>query len=86
MKATDEDGRTCLTYARAALSIATAKQQKIGSVVTSDNQVVACNNLIDLLAACGCQDVAVVPGSGTLPRRRGSQALPPLEKVTSSVI
>lgn len=86
VKATDEDGRTCLTYARAALSIATAKQQKIGSVVTSDNQVVACNNLIDLLAACGCQDVAVVPGSGTLPRRRGSQALPPLEKVTSSVI
>ncbi|XP_017769282.1 PREDICTED: centaurin-gamma-1A isoform X2 [Nicrophorus vespilloides] len=88
VKAIDQDGRTCLTYAKAAYGIAISKQpQQTGNnSANSDASLAACKSLIELLIISGCPETTSVPGSGTLPRRRGSQALPSFEKVTSSVI
>ncbi|KAL3276489.1 hypothetical protein HHI36_011869 [Cryptolaemus montrouzieri] len=85
VKSVDQDGRTPLAYARAALSIAIAKSQTAN---TLNSEVVAtCRSLIELLIFYGCPEVSsLVPGSGTLPRRRGSQVVPYLEKLPSSVI
>ncbi|XP_044261773.1 centaurin-gamma-1A isoform X1 [Tribolium madens] len=82
VKAVDQDGRTCLAYARAAASIAAAKCQSNNSV-TADVSAAASRSLVDLLLSYGCPEVSCVPGSGTLPRRRGSQTMPQLP---SSVI
>lgn len=80
----DEEGRTCLAYAKAAANIAAAKSGNN----TMGVSVQACKQLIELLLSYGCPDVSNVPGSGTLPRRRGSsQAMPTsFEKLPSSVI
>jgi len=85
VKAIDQDGRTCLTYARAALSIANAKSQQSGNSANPEilNTI---KNLIDLLISCGCPEATPMPGSGTLPRRRGTQPLPSFEKSAPSVI
>ncbi|XP_063906737.1 centaurin-gamma-1A isoform X2 [Zophobas morio] len=85
VKAVDQDGRTCLAYARAAASIAAAKLQTSNSV-TADLSAAASRSLVDLLLSYGCPEVSCVPGSGTLPRRRGSQTMPQFEKLPSSVI
>lgn len=85
MKAVDQDGRTCLAYARAAASIAMAKSQSANSV-NADMSVAAAQSLVELLLSYGCQEMGCNPGTGTLPRRRGSQALPQFEKLPSSVI
>lgn len=85
VKAVDQDGRTCLAYAKAALSIVTAKSQTSNSI-NADVTIATCRSLIDLLISYGCPDVSCVPGSGTLPRRRGNQTLPQYEKVPPSVI
>lgn len=79
----DEEGRTCLAYAKAAANIAAAKSANNAMGVS----VQTCKHLIDLLISYGCPDVSNIPGSGTLPRRRGSQAMPSsFEKLPSSVI
>lgn len=75
VKAVDQDGRTCLAYAKAAASIAAAKLQSNGSVA-ADVSAAASRSLVELLLSYGCPEVSCVPGSGTLPRRRGSQTLP----------
>jgi Arf-GAP/GTPase/ANK repeat/PH domain-containing protein 1/3 len=85
VKAVDQDGRTCLAYARAAASIAAAKLQTSNSV-SADVSAAASRSLVDLLLSYGCPEVSCVPGSGTLPRRRGSQTMPQFEKLPSSVI
>ncbi|EEZ97569.1 Centaurin-gamma-1A-like Protein [Tribolium castaneum] len=84
VKAVDQDGRTCLAYARAAASIAAAKSQSNNSV-SADVSAAASRSLVDLLLSYGCPEVSCVPGSGTLPRRRGTtnQTMPQLP---SSVI
>lgn len=94
MKILDQDGRSCLAYARAAASIAAAKSQSnsttalnSGSASTVDSSSVTIKNLIDLLLSLGCPEVSWVPNNGgTIPRRRGSQTLPQFEKLPSSVI
>lgn len=83
MKAVDQEGRTCLAYARAAASI--AKSQS-GNSVNAEVSAAASRGLVELLLSYGCPEVSNVPGSGTLPRRRGSQVLPTYEKLPSSVI
>lgn len=85
MKAVDQDGRTCLAYARAAASIAAAKSQS-GNSINADVSAAASRGLVELLLSYGCPELSNVPGSGTLPRRRGSQVLPSYEKLPSSVI
>lgn len=85
MSAVDQDGRTCLAYARAAASVAAAKSQS-GNAVSAEVSAATSRALIELLLSNGCPDVSSVPGSGTLPRRRGSQQLLPFEKLPSSVI
>lgn len=83
VKSVDQDGRTCLAYARAAASIAAAKST---NSVNAEVCLATSRGLVELLLSYGCPEVSCVPGSGTLPRRRGSQALPPFDKLPSSVI
>ncbi|XP_018331989.1 centaurin-gamma-1A isoform X2 [Agrilus planipennis] len=85
VKAVDQDGRTCLAYANAAASVAVAKSQT-GNGVNADISTSTIRGLIELLLSNGCPEVSHVPGSGTLPRRRGSHAPAPFEKLPSSVI
>ncbi|KAK9874956.1 hypothetical protein WA026_005771 [Henosepilachna vigintioctopunctata] len=86
VKSVDQDNRTPLAYARAALSIAIAKSQTSNSS-NADVNVATCKSLIELLVSYGCPEMSsFIPGSGTLPRRRGSQVMPHLEKLPSSVI
>ncbi|XP_022919737.1 centaurin-gamma-1A isoform X2 [Onthophagus taurus] len=59
VKAQDEEGKTCLWYAKAGLS----KHGGGGDW----------KNLVDLLVSYGCPDLGANNSSGTLPRRRGSQ-------------
>lgn len=95
MKAVDQDGRTCLAYARAAASIAMAKShQSSNNSVNVDMSVAAAQSLVELLLSYGCQEMGCcsnsTPGTGTLPRRRGSSqtaaVVPQFEKLPSSVI
>ncbi|CAH1131574.1 unnamed protein product [Ceutorhynchus assimilis] len=84
VKAVDQDGRTCLAYAKAAANIAAAKC----SAVKSHNLDLSAANsrsLVDLLLSYGCPEMATVAISGTIPRRRGSQTQQ-YEKLPSSVI
>nr|CAH7721957.1 unnamed protein product [Callosobruchus chinensis] len=68
VKCVDQDGRTCLAYAKAALSIATAKNQPEASISQ-------CRALVELLLSYGCPETATtVSISGTIPRRRGSNS------------
>nr|CAI5843929.1 unnamed protein product [Callosobruchus analis] len=68
VKCVDQDGRTCLAYAKAALSIATAKSQPEASISQ-------CRALVELLLSYGCPETATtVSISGTIPRRRGSNS------------
>ncbi|XP_044755941.1 centaurin-gamma-1A isoform X2 [Coccinella septempunctata] len=86
VKSIDQDGRTPLAYARAALSIAIAKSQT-NNTPNSEANVASCRSLIELLISYGCPELSTfVPGSGTLPRRRGSQAIQHLEKLPSSIL
>ncbi|KAL1500873.1 hypothetical protein ABEB36_006298 [Hypothenemus hampei] len=81
VKAVDQDGRTCLAYAKAALSIAIAKCGP-GNVAAFDVSMSNCKNLVDLLIAHGCTEMATVAISGTIPRRKPGQ----FEKTPSSII
>lgn len=83
MKAVDQEGRTCLAYARAAASV--AKSQS-ANLVSTEVSVASSRGLVELLLSYGCPELSNVPSSGTLPRRRGSQVLPTYEKLPSSVI
>lgn len=54
--------------------------------VNAEISTVMTKGLVDLLLSYGCPEVSCVPSSGTLPRRKGSQALPSIEKLPSSII
>jgi Arf-GAP/GTPase/ANK repeat/PH domain-containing protein 1/3 len=90
VKAIDHEGRTCLTYARTASSLALGKSSG-GGGNGGELSAAATSSLVELLLANGCPEVT----SGTLPRRRGSVgrrtgggdgAVPPFDKLPSSVI
>lgn len=86
VSAIDHDGRTCLAYARAAASIAAAKSHTGSAAVTAEISAATSRALVELLLSNGCPEVSSVPGSGTLPRRRGNQQIQQFEKLPSSVI
>ncbi|KAK4882078.1 hypothetical protein RN001_005397 [Aquatica leii] len=86
VSAIDHDGRTCLAYARAAASIAAAKSHTGSTAVTAEISAATSRALVELLLSNGCPEVSSVPGSGTLPRRRGNQQIQQFEKLPSSVI
>ncbi|KAJ8969451.1 hypothetical protein NQ317_017100, partial [Molorchus minor] len=85
VKCVDQDGRTCLAYAKAAASIAAAKYQSTNSLNT-DISVTTSKSLVELLLSYGCPEVSSVSVSGTIPRRRGSQGMPQFDKLPPSVI
>ncbi|XP_018571425.1 centaurin-gamma-1A isoform X2 [Anoplophora glabripennis] len=85
VKCVDQDGRTCLAYAKAAASIAAAKYQSTNSL-NADVSATTSKSLVELLLSYGCPEVSSVSISGTIPRRRGSQSMPQFEKLPSSVI
>lgn len=67
IKQTDHEGRTCLAYAKAALSLATAKTINPSPHIYS---VEATTGLVELLTGLGCTtDAMPLTSSGTLPRR-----------------
>ncbi|KAJ8961517.1 hypothetical protein NQ318_014767 [Aromia moschata] len=72
VKCVDQDGRTCLAYAKAAASIAAAKYQSTNSL-NADVSATTSKSLVELLLTYGCPEVSSVSISGTIPRRRGSQ-------------
>lgn len=86
---TDHEGRTCLSYAKAALSLATthlANESKCGidSNALKLNTVDATKTLVEMLANLGCLDPLPITSTGTLPRR--NMLRPSFEKLPSSVI
>ncbi|CAH1155114.1 unnamed protein product [Phaedon cochleariae] len=85
VKCVDQDGRTCLAYAKAAASMAAAKHQPTNGL-NPDASVAACKALVDLLLSFGCPEAAPVSLSGTIPRRRGSQSGQLYEKLPSALL
>ncbi|ENN74048.1 hypothetical protein D910_08544 [Dendroctonus ponderosae] len=85
VKAVDQDGRTCLAYARAAASKAAAKCSASKSI-NLDASATNSKHLVELLLGYGCPEMATVAISGTIPRRRGSQTQQQYEKLPSSII
>lgn len=93
-KQTDHEGRTCLTYAKAANSLAIVKQsQNTPHHVNAETT----KSLVELLVSLGITDpVPLMGGSGgTLPRRQstssnggtnGSLGANNYEKMPSSVV
>ncbi|XP_055598601.1 centaurin-gamma-1A isoform X2 [Uranotaenia lowii] len=67
LKHIDHEGRSCLTYAKAANSLAAARQ---ASNTPHHVNVETTSALVDLLGSLGCTDPAPFTASGTLPRRR----------------
>ncbi|XP_050507154.1 centaurin-gamma-1A [Diabrotica virgifera virgifera] len=91
VKCVDQDGRTCLAYAKAAASIALAKSQSTpaGGGGDPDVSAAACKALVDLLLSYGCPEVTTVSISGTIPRRRPTNQTAPggqYNKMPSSVL
>nr|XP_023016995.1 centaurin-gamma-1A [Leptinotarsa decemlineata] len=85
VKCVDQDGRTCLAYAKAAASIATAKSQSTNSL-NLEISAATCKSLVELLLSYGCPEVSSVSISGTIPRRKGSQPASQYDKLPSSVL
>ncbi|CAH1112360.1 unnamed protein product [Psylliodes chrysocephalus] len=91
VKCVDQDGRTCLAYAKAAASIALAKSQSAPGI-DLEVSAAACKALVDLLLSYGCPEATSVSISGTIPRRRGSYQSAPAgqiggyDKTPSSVL
>lgn len=96
IKQTDHEGRTCLSYAKAALSLATARLSTGAGALSTSTTIVEPNSmqpysfdtttsLVELLNGLGCTDPSPLTASGTLPRRRDTLG-PSFEKLPSSVI
>lgn len=86
VKCVDQDGRTCLAYAKAALSIATAKSQSTNGSRDNEVTVSTCKSLVELLLSYGCPEASTVSISGTIPRRRAGPSVSQFEKTPSSVV
>lgn len=92
-KQTDHEGRTCLTYAKAANSLAIVKQSANQQHHVNSETTKA---LVELLVSLGITDPVPLTTSGTLPRRQstssnggpntGAGASNNYEKVPSSVV
>nr|XP_040239413.2 centaurin-gamma-1A isoform X1 [Anopheles coluzzii] len=83
LKHVDSEGRSCLTFAKAANSLAAAKQANNSPHHVNVETTTA---LVELLTSLGCTDPAPFSASGTLPRRRETIDQATFEKFSSSVI
>ncbi|XP_050101349.1 centaurin-gamma-1A isoform X2 [Anopheles aquasalis] len=83
LKHVDNEGRSCLTFAKAANSLAAAKQATNSPHHVNVETTAA---LVELLTSLGCTDPAPFSASGTLPRRRETIDQATFEKFSSSVI
>ncbi|XP_049283589.1 centaurin-gamma-1A isoform X3 [Anopheles funestus] len=83
LKHVDSEGRSCLTFAKAANSLAAAKQATNSPHHVNVETTTA---LVELLTSLGCTDPAPFSASGTLPRRRETIDQATFEKFSSSVI
>ncbi|XP_058060428.1 centaurin-gamma-1A isoform X1 [Anopheles bellator] len=83
LKHVDNEGRSCLTFAKAANSLAAAKQATNSPHHVNVETTAA---LVELLISLGCTDPAPFSASGTLPRRRETIDQATFEKFSSSVI
>lgn len=86
----DHEGRTCLSYAKAAMSLASthlANELKSGfdANALKLNTFDATKALVEMLNSLGCSDPLPIISTGTLPRRR-DMLRPTFEKLPSSVI
>lgn len=86
----DHEGRTCLSYAKAAMSLASthlANELKSGidANALKLNTLDATKVLVEMLTSLGCSDPLPITSTGTLPRRR-DMLRPTFEKLPSSVI
>lgn len=91
INAVDQDGRTCLVYARAAAGMAAAKYDH--APTEQHTQAVASSrHLVELLQSHGCPDSGaslIPPGgssSGTLPRRRATGSISSVSNGSSTGI
>uniref|UniRef100_A0A182NF28 Small monomeric GTPase n=1 Tax=Anopheles dirus TaxID=7168 RepID=A0A182NF28_9DIPT len=83
LKHVDHEGRSCLTYAKAANTLAATKQATNSPHHVNVETTAA---LVELLTSLGCTDPAPFSASGTLPRRRETIDQATFEKFSSSVI
>ncbi|XP_021703476.1 centaurin-gamma-1A isoform X1 [Aedes aegypti] len=83
LKHIDHEGRSCLTYAKAANSLAAARQ---ASNTPHHVNVETTSALVELLTSLGCTDPAPFTASGTLPRRRETIDQGTFEKFSSNII
>ncbi|XP_058452881.1 centaurin-gamma-1A isoform X2 [Malaya genurostris] len=83
LKHIDHEGRSCLTYAKAANSLAAARQASNTPHHVNVETTVA---LVELLTSLGCTDPAPFTASGTLPRRRETIDQGTFEKFSSNII
>lgn len=88
----DHEGRTCLSYAKAAFSLASThlanESAKAGEASLKLSSVDATKALVEMLVNLGCSDPPLpVTSTGTLPRRRDPTLRSNMfEKLPSSVI
>lgn len=86
----DHEGRTCLSYAKAACSLAsthlTHETPMAGEGSLKLSSIDATKALVDLLVNLGCSDPLPITSTGTLPRRRDTLRPNVFEKLPSSVI
>lgn len=88
----DHEGRTCLSYAKAAFSLASAhlanESTKSNEAPLKLSSVDATKALVEMLVSLGCSDpLPVASTGGTLPRRRDPTLRSNMfEKLPSSVI
>lgn len=87
----DHEGRTCLSYAKAAFSLASThlanESTKANETALKFSSVEATKALVEMLVNLGCSDPIQVASAGTLPRRRDPTIRSNVfEKLPSSVI
>lgn len=92
LQQTDHEGRTCLSYAKAAFSLASThlanESPKATEASLKLSSIEATKALVDMLVNLGCPDpLPIAPTGGTLPRRRDPALRSNVfEKLPSSVI
>lgn len=87
----DHEGRTCLSYAKAAFSLASThlanESAKASEASLKLSSIDATKALVEMLVSLGCPDPLPVASAGTLPRRRDPTLRSNVfEKLPSSVI
>lgn len=87
----DHEGRTCLSYAKAAFSLASTHLANESANATETSlklsSIDATKALVEMLVSLGCPDPLPIACAGTLPRRRDPTIRSNVfEKLPSSVI